>query len=224
MAKRRKSENRWGMFALGLGVALFVIGAAIAAPRLDAPSVERLVNATVKIEAAGRLCSGVAILSDGLILTNAHCAAADDKVVDVETRDGRKFKGLILVRDEAADVMVIAVRARGLARVPLDCGVAIAQGDEVTAVGHPGGILWSVTRGIVVGLDRGEDKRWIQIDALIWFGNSGGPLFDRFGRLVGLNNAVRGEPLPWGGGQITYGYTLNLRHICATLKRKGVAI
>lgn len=210
------------VFAAVLAVALFAAGV-FAAPRFDGASVEQMLDATVKLNAGERLCSGVTILGDGLILTNAHCAAADDKTVEVTLRDGRTFKGLILVRDEAADVMVVAVRARGLEHVPLDCRIPAAQGDAVIAIGHPGGMLWSLTRGVVVALDRGDDKRWMQIDAMIWFGNSGGPLFDRLGRLIGLNNAIQGAALPWGGGQVIFGYTLNLRHICFALRRNGVA-
>lgn len=222
MARRKK--DRFGYVFAGIALLIFAAGVVLAAPHHEAPPFERMLDSTVKLDADGRLCSGVTVLRDGLILTNAHCAAADAKTIEVTLRDGRKFIGLILVRDEAADVMVVAVRARALVTTPLHCNVLVAQGDDVIAIGHPGGMLWSLTRGVIVALDRGDDKRWHQIDAMVWFGNSGGPLFDRLGRLIGLNNAVQGSALPWGGGQITYGYSLNLRHICAALRRGGVEV
>lgn len=220
MARRRKSESRLGVLACALAVVLFVVGV-VAAPQLEDNLIRQL-DATVKITAAGALCSGVLVQSDGLILTNAHCASAEDKVVDIELRDGRTYKGIVLMRDEAADVMVVAIRERDLAAVPLRCQIVVHQGDAVLAIGHPGGMLWTVTRGIVSALDRGEDKRWIQVDALIWFGNSGGPLFDVHGRLIGLNNAVRLDRTPLGAQVTGHGFTLNLRHICRALRAGGI--
>lgn len=216
MARRRKTSRRTGLLASVLLVALFAIGA-VAAPHLE-DNLEHQLNATVQLTTDGALGSGVLVQADGLILTNAHCAGPDTKVVDITLRDGRTYKGIVLLRDEAADVMVVAIRERDLAAVPLRCNVVVHQGDAVLAIGHPGGMLWTVTRGIVSALDRGPDKRWLQVDALIWFGNSGGPLFDIRGRLIGLNNA-----LYRGHGQATgHGLTLNLRHICRALRAGGI--
>jgi serine protease Do len=225
MARKKNSYSIPDYAIAAFFAILLAVGAVFASPRTGSFPVERALNATVKLDSAVGLCSGVIVLGDGLILSNAHCLGADEKVIDVTLRDGRTFKALVLVRDEAADILVLAIRGSALPYIPLDCHVAVAPGDEVTAIGHPAGMLWYMTRGIVVALNEGQDNRWTVSDAMIWFGNSGGPLFDRYGRLIGLNNAVKIGRTPFGGGQVLgYAYSLNLRHICAALHSSGIVV
>lgn len=207
-------------------IAALTVAVALAALHDLGPSrsgrLERALNATVQVESVAGSCSGVVVLASGVILSNAHCTNADEKAVDVVLRDGRKLKALVLWRDEAADVLVLSVYAKNLVAAPLRCDLSVAPGDEVWAIGHPGNLSWTVTRGIVSFVGRGVGERWVQVDALIWFGNSGGPLFDQYMRLVGLNNAVQAGRTPIGAQITGHGFALTLKHICQSLKSGGI--
>lgn len=230
MANKLKARPCQDIFArcwlgvVGLALVLVIFVTAVIQVHNASPPFERMLDSAVKIEADGATCSGVVVLSDGLILTNAHCMEVGTPAVLVTLRDGRAFKGLVLMRDGPRDVAVVSINLRAagyrpgpLAHTPLDCAARLAAGDDVYAVGHPGGhLVWTLTRGIVSAL--GREGQWTQVDALLWYGNSGGPLFDAAGRLVGLNNA-----LLLSGGQVTgHGFALNLKTICEALKAGGV--
>lgn len=213
---KRKAFDLYNAACAALVAAAVALSACVVALDAPRPPFERMLNSTVQIEADGSLCSGVVVLSDGLILTNAHCMSADTRVVSVTTYNGKRYVGTVISHHEPADVAVVVIRAKGLEHTPLDCAVRLREGDDVYAVGHPAGLTWTITRGIVSHLYR--DGRWTQVDALIWFGNSGGPLFDAFGRLVGLNNAVAVDH-----GRVTgHGFALPLRDICTTLRAEGI--
>lgn len=145
--------------------------------------------------------TGVVIDDDGHILTNAHVVAGATAVT--VTLDGTPRRATVVGADVAADVAVLHVSdTSGL--VPADLGPVPTVGDDVLAVGNALGLPGdpTVTRGIVSALDRsittesGTLRGLIQTDAAISSGNSGGPLVDGAGRVIGINTAVASS----GGG------------------------
>jgi serine protease Do/serine protease DegQ len=145
------------------------------------------------------LGSGVIVSPDGYILTNNHVVAdADDLEVTLPEPDDRKFKATLIGTDPKTDVAVIKIDATNLPTVTLADSDKLRVGDIVFAVGNPLEVGETVTMGIVsakgrtVGLleDVHGYENFIQTDAAINLGNSGGPLLDAKGRLVGINSAI----------------------------------
>jgi serine protease Do len=151
------------------------------------------------------LGSGMLIAPEGLVLTSRHVIeGADD--VRVELDDGRSFPGTVTARDLWLDIALIRLAgARGLPVVTLGSSEALRVGDPVIAVGNPFGLGPSVTRGILSAkarsLDDGPSEVFLQTDAAVNPGDSGGPLFDRTGRVVGVNTAViaHGQGISFAG-------------------------
>ena len=138
------------------------------------------------------LGSGFIISKDGLIITNAHVVHGAAEVT-VKLADHREFKAKVLGADRITDVAVIKIDAHDL--VPVDIGNSdqLGVGDYVMAIGQPFGLEESATAGIVSATGRslpGENVRFIQTDAAVNPGNSGGPLFDSAGRVVGINSQI----------------------------------
>lgn len=143
-------------------------------------------------DAAG---SGVIYDEDGLILTAAHVVRESEEVT-VRLADGRRETGKVLGRDPTRDIAVVKINRAGLRAARLARGVPVRVGQIAVAIGNPFGLQDSVTSGVVSGLGRtlptGEAVvDAIQTDAPLNPGNSGGPLADRFGRVIGINIAVR---------------------------------
>ncbi|WP_415840412.1 Do family serine endopeptidase [Roseateles saccharophilus] len=137
--------------------------------------------------------SGFIISSDGLILTNAH-VVRDAKQVTVKLSDRREFSAQVLGSDPATDIAVLRVDAKGLPTVQLGDSRQVQVGDYVLAIGAPYGFEQTATQGIVSAKGRslpGESVvPFIQTDAAVNPGNSGGPLFDAAGRVVGVNAQI----------------------------------
>jgi S1-C subfamily serine protease len=139
--------------------------------------------------------SGVIVDAErGLILTNEHVVRGAS-VIEVTTKDDRRFRAQLVGRDKATDVAVLRIRADNLSAVPMGDSRTLEVGDFVLAVGNPFGLGQTVTSGIVsamgrtgLGIEGYED--FIQTDASINPGNSGGALVTLDGRLVGLNTAI----------------------------------
>ncbi len=141
--------------------------------------------------------SGVIYDAEGLILTAAHVVGEADEVT-VRLADGRRYAGRVLGRDTTRDVAVLKIDRAGLPAAKLARGVKVRVGQLAVAIGNPFGLQDSVTAGVVSGLGRtlptGEAVvDAIQTDAPVNPGNSGGPLADRFGRVIGINVAIRGD-------------------------------
>jgi serine protease Do len=140
------------------------------------------------------LGSGVLLTSDGLVLTSRHVIVdADD--VRVELVDGRSFRGVVVARDTWLDVALIRLRAAsGLPIAVLGSSASARVGDPVLAIGNPFGLGPSVTRGILSAKDRsiddGPSEIYLQTDASVNPGDSGGPLLDAAGLVIGINAAV----------------------------------
>ena len=139
------------------------------------------------------LGSGFIISSDGLILTNAHVVRAATEVI-VKLRDRREFKAKVLGSDAATDIAVLRIDAKNLPVVRLGDAQQLQVGDPVLAIGSPFGFEQTATQGIVSAIGRslpGDTAvPFIQTDAAVNPGSSGGPLFDASGAVVGINAQI----------------------------------
>lgn len=137
--------------------------------------------------------SGFVISTDGLILTNAHVVRDADEVM-VKLTDRREFKAKVLGQDDQTDVAVLKIDAERLTALPLGSSKALQVGQWVLAIGSPFGFENSVTAGVVSAKGRslpGEGMvPFIQTDAAVNPGNSGGPLLDTSGQAVGINSQI----------------------------------
>lgn len=154
--------------------------------------------------------SGVIINSDGRILTNNHVVSGAQQLT-VTLSDGRTVPATVVKTDSNSDLAVIQAQGvSGLTAATLGDSDSVKIGDQVIAIGSPGGLRGTVTTGIVSALDRevtvaGEQSRnpysrtasgstvtyhAIQTDAAINQGNSGGPLFNAAGQVIGINSAI----------------------------------
>ncbi len=163
-----------------------------------------------KVETVG---SGVIFSPDGYILTNNHVVDhATDNEVQVALYDKRVFTGHIVGTDPSTDLAVVKVNAKNLPAIVIGNSDRIDVGDWVLAVGNPFRLRYTVTAGIVSALSRNVDiindqmhiENFIQTDAAINRGNSGGALVNENGELVGINTAIATE----SGGYEGYGFAI----------------
>lgn len=157
-----------------------------------------------------QLSAGSGVIVDaarGLVLTNHH-VIDNARAVEVTLKDRRRFSAEIVGSDPATDVAVLRIRARGLTALPLGDSDGVKVGDYVMAVGNPFGLGQTVTAGIVSALGRGLTydgyESYIQTDAPINQGNSGGALVSMRGELVGINTAIIGP----AGGNVGIGFAV----------------
>ena len=137
--------------------------------------------------------SGFIVGADGLILTNAH-VVRDAREVTVKLQDRREYKAKVLGSDPSTDIAVLKIDAHNLPVVSLGNPKQLAVGDYVLAIGAPFGFEQSATSGIVSAKGRSLPGDgyvpFIQTDAAVNPGNSGGPLFDAGGAVVGINSQI----------------------------------
>lgn len=158
-------------------------------PQLRAPSEQPPVRQS---RGAG---SGVVVDSDqGFIITNHHVIDGADSI-SVGLQDGRVFEATLIGSDQRTDVALLQIEADRLTDLPLADADELRVGDYVVAIGNPFGLGQTVTSGIISALGRAglNDENYedfIQTDAAINVGNSGGALVDLQGRLVGINTAI----------------------------------
>jgi serine protease Do len=150
--------------------------------------------------------SGFFISAEGYIVTNNHVVeGADD--IKVIMKDGRELKAVLVGRDENTDIAVIKVEGSNFPFVSFENSAKPRVGDWVIAVGNPFGLGGTATAGIVssYGRDIGDQYvDFIQIDAPINRGNSGGPTFDIYGRVIGVNSAIFSP----SGGSVGIGFAI----------------
>ena len=154
------------------------------------------------------LGSGVIISAAGYILTNHHVVEAADEI-EVGLPDGKQLPAKVVGSDPDTDLAVLRVVASGLPAMTFGSSDTLRVGDIVLAIGNPLGIGQTVTSGIVSALGRtglgiNTFENFIQTDAAINQGNSGGALVDARGNLVGINTAI----LSQGGGSIGIGLAI----------------
>jgi serine protease Do len=157
------------------------------------------------VEAKG---SGFIISSSGIIVTNNH-VVKDAKTVSVTLSNGTSYPAKVIGTDPRTDLAVVKIDAgRPLPYVELGSSANVQPGEWVVALGNPFGLGGTVTAGIVSALGRdigdGPYDKFIQIDAPINEGNSGGPLFDQHGEVIGINTAI----LSPSGGSVGIGFAI----------------
>ena len=141
------------------------------------------------------LGSGFIISPDGYVLTNHHVVDGADSVT-VKLADRREFKAKVVGSDEQSDVALLKIDASGLPAVRIGDSNQLKPGQWVLAIGSPFGLDHSVTAGIVSAVDRSNQYSnqqyvpFIQTDVAINRGNSGGPLLDTRGEVVGINSQI----------------------------------
>ncbi len=139
------------------------------------------------------LGSGFIISADGYLLTNAHVVDGADEIT-VRLTDKREFKAKVIGADKRTDVALIKIEAAGLPVVKLGDPNKLKVGEWVLAIGSPFGFDNTVTAGIVSGKGRSLPQEnfvpFIQTDAAVNPGNSGGPLFNLRGEVVGINSQI----------------------------------
>ncbi|MGA2188705.1 MAG: trypsin-like peptidase domain-containing protein [Steroidobacteraceae bacterium] len=164
-------------------------------------------NPSADERASSALGSGFVIRADGLIVTNRHVVLGA-RVVRVRLADGREFPAKILGADAVTDIALLKVDAGHLPGLRLGSSDAVAVGDAVIAIGNPFGLGQSVSAGIVSARARIlEDDPYIdflQTDAAINRGNSGGPLLALDGTVVGVTSAIFSP----SGGSVGLGFAI----------------
>jgi len=137
--------------------------------------------------------SGFIVAADGVILTNAHVVDGASELT-VRLADQREFKGKVLGTDKLTDVAVVKIDAKGLPTVKTGDPSRLKVGEWVAAIGSPFGLENSVTAGIVSAKSRALPQEtivpFIQTDVAVNPGNSGGPLFNMAGEVVGINSQI----------------------------------
>lgn len=149
---------------------------------------------------AGSLGSGFIISPDGYVVTNNHLIASASgtgtvDTVTVITTDRKEYPARIIGRDDTSDLALLKIEGRNLPFVMWGDSTKARVGDWVLAIGNPYGLGGTVTAGIISALHRGITglgayDRYIQTDAAINMGNSGGPMFDLGGNVIGINSAL----------------------------------
>ncbi|WP_455478247.1 DegQ family serine endoprotease [Bartonella sp. B10] len=171
------------------------------------------------------LGSGVIVDAHGLIVTNYH-VIKDANEIKVALSDGREFESKIMLKDEATDIAVLKIDAKGakFSVLPLGNSDAVEVGDLVLAIGNPFGVGQTVTSGIVSAQARtrvgiSDFDFFIQTDAAINPGNSGGALIDMKGQLIGINTAIYSR----SGGSVGIGFAIpaNLVKVMLDTVKRG---
>lgn len=172
--------------------------------------------------------SGFIISSDGYILTNEHVIANASEIKVIVNVDGKEkeYNGKVIGRDPKTDIAVVKINAKNLPYVKLGDSDKIRVGEFVIAIGSPFGLEQTVTSGIVsairqrVRIEGKEYKEFIQTDAAINRGNSGGPLCNLQGEVIGINTAIYAPTGVFSG--IGFAIPINrAKEILDTLIEKG---
>lgn len=164
---------------------------------------------------AQSLGSGFIISADGYVVTNNHVVAPGNRNATVESitvimPDRTEYEATLVGRDAASDIAVLKIKAnKPLPFVEFGDSTSARVGDWVIAIGNPFGLGGTVTAGIVSAIHRntgqgGAYDRFLQTDASINRGNSGGPMFDLNGNVIGINNAIISPT----GGNVGIGFAI----------------
>ena len=191
--------------------------------RLTAEDLKQLKvdSKTGEVQALVGLGSGTIVNSNGTIITNRHVVLINDdrtgglsiaSAAYVTLSDKREFKAQVLGVDEKTDIAVLKINEKNLPFARFADSDRCRVGDVVFAIGNPLGVGMTVTSGIVSGLSRSDTgvglayQDFIQTDAAINAGNSGGPLIDFEGRIIGMNTMIR--TASGQGGNIGIGFSI----------------
>lgn len=184
---------------------------------------DRFFNIPKRRERVPGVGSGFLISSDGYIITNNH-VVANAIIVRIKTIDEKEYKAKIIGTDPKTDLALLKIKAKNLSFVELGDSNKVEVGEWVLAIGNPLNQDLSVTAGIIsakgrqLGLARYED--FLQTDAAINMGNSGGPLINMEGKVIGINSAI----IAPSGGNVGVGFAIPssmARKVISDLKNKG---
>ena len=161
------------------------------------------------------LGSGFIISADGYIVTNNHVVSGEPgsnaqiSAITVIMPDRKEYKATLVGRDATSDLAVLKIEANNLPYVTFGDSTRTRVGDWIVAIGNPFGLGGTVTAGIVSALHRvtgqgGANDRYIQTDASINRGNSGGPMFDMNGNVIGINTLIFSPT----GGNVGIGFAI----------------
>ena len=155
---------------------------------------EKLRRSTVHVSAGRRgRGSGIIVKPEGAIVTNAHVAAFSP--IEVQLWDGTRERADLLLRDAGRDLAILRVSRSGLSAAALADSDQLRVGELVIAIGNPFGFIGAVTTGVVHAVGRVPGlgpRKWDQADVRLAPGNSGGPLADAQGRVIGINTMIAG--------------------------------
>jgi putative serine protease PepD len=175
--------------------------AANRAPESNAGIVDKVLPSVVTVRVTGAIGSGFVVSTDGYVITNDHVVETGSDAMSVSFSDGSTAPAKLVGRDPESDIAVIKVAKSGLTPVAIGNSDSIKVGDPVLAFGSPLDLVNTVTAGIVSALDRtiqggepGGTTRYyaaIQTDAAVNQGNSGGPLVNAAGQVIGVNSVIR---------------------------------
>jgi Do/DeqQ family serine protease len=163
--------------------------------------------------------SGVIVdAAQGLIITNHHVVDGASRIT-VRLRDERTLEATLLGSDPGTDVALLQVQAQGLIEIAFADVSTVAVGDYVVAIGNPFGIGQTVTSGIVsalgrAGINNDNYEDFIQTDAAINLGNSGGALVDMEGNLIGINTAI----ISGSGGSNGIGFAVPVNMVATVME------
>ncbi|MDQ3816696.1 MAG: Do family serine endopeptidase, partial [Acidobacteriota bacterium] len=155
------------------------------------------------------LGSGVVVAQDGYILTNYHVVDGAEEI-KVDLNDGRTLDAKVVGTDQPSDLALLKVNATNLPVLPLGDSDKVRVGDVALAIGNPLGVGQTVTMGIIsakgrsTGLSNGSFEDFLQTDAPINQGNSGGALINTSGELIGINSQI----LSRSGGNVGIGFAI----------------
>ncbi|MGC6247410.1 outer membrane-stress sensor serine endopeptidase DegS [Bisgaard Taxon 45] len=174
-----------------------------AAVRIASPAVVNVYNRSFSVNSAeqleiGNLGSGVIMSKDGYILTNKHVIQNADQIV-VALQNGQFFDASLIGSDSLTDLAVLKIRADNLSTIPQNPHRQIHVGDIALAIGNPYNLGQSVSQGIISAVGRNAvgdavgRQNFIQTDASVNRGNSGGALINSLGELIGINTLSIGK-------------------------------
>jgi serine protease Do len=147
------------------------------------------------------LGSGVIVSKEGHILTNAHVVEGMTEI-GVQLTDGRVVPARLIGADKQTDIAVLRIAAQNIEPLPMGDSDAVKVGQMVFAIGNPFGLQETVTQGIISAKGRSisdSGVEFIQTDAAVNQGNSGGPLLNLRGEVIGINSAIYSETGGWLG-------------------------
>lgn len=166
-----------------------------------ASAVDNVQQSLVQIVTEGDgIGAGTIWQEDGLIITNAHVVierGRQRRNLKVVLQNGERYPAQILVADEKLDIAALAIPAHNLPTIKVGSSTDLVPGEWLMAIGHPWGMLDSLTAGVVIGTgdklpEVGDTRDWIALDMKMRPGHSGGPLFNHAGEIVGINTMIRG--------------------------------
>ncbi len=174
------------------------------------------------------LGSGVIMSEEGYILTNYHVIKKADEIV-IALQDGRKFTSEVVGSDSVTDLAVLKIEGDNLPVVPINLDIPPQVGDVVLAIGNPYNLGQTITQGIISATGRNGLSSgyldFLQTDAAINAGNSGGALIDTSGQLIGINTAAFQVGGEGGGHGINFAIPIKLAHsIMGKLVKDGRVI